>query len=557
MAPTSRGERYRKIVGVLMEEGFGTLVDQLGLKHGWLAAVRGVRPLAMDGDLTPEQRLRRTMERLGPTFAKLGQALSVRPDLIPPSYAAELAHLQDDMEPFPFAAVRSQIEGELGEPLEQLFPVFEQVPVAAASIGQVHMAELPDGTQVAVKVQRPGVREVIDADLDILRTQARRVQGRSDLTSRYDLPGLVDEFSRVIHEECDYVHEAENCQRLARLFAQDEDVKFPGIYWDRTAETVLTMERLDGIPFNDLKRLDAAHVDRHSAARKGIMCYYEQIFMHGFYHADPHPGNLFAMDDGRVAFTDFGRCGELSEQGRQQVADLLVAIIEQDGPMMTDVLLDVSRGGSADTDIQGLQRDVKSLVLKYYDLELHEVDSREMVVEIMSLVGRHGLTMDSEFALLLTTLATIQGLGTHVDPDFHFVDSVRPFAERIVKEQLQPAGLTKGLASSIRRSIKAAQVIPEQVTRALQRVGDGNLSMTVRPGGFDPLMSRVEHIADRLAFALVVSAFVVGLSTLLANSRLPWWMEAIAYFALICATGVGVFFFLSLLLRRFRQRPPQ
>lgn len=557
MATPNRSERYRRIVSVLMEEGFGTLVDQLGFKHGWLTTIRGVKPLAVDTNLTPEQRLRRTMERLGPTFAKLGQALSVRPDLIPPSYAAELAKLQDDMEPFPFADVRAQIEDAFGEPLAEVFPVFDETPVAAASIGQVHMAELSDGTPVAVKVQRPGIREVIDADLDIMRTQARRVQGRSDLTSRYDLTGLVDEFSRVIHQECDYVHEGENAERLARLFADDDSVSFPAVFWDRTSETVLTMERIEGIPFNDLKRLDAEHVDRQAAARKGIVCYYEQIFMYGFYHADPHPGNLFALPDGRVAFTDFGRCGELSEQGRQQVADLLVAIIEQDGQMMTDVLLDVSRGGCADTDIQGLQRDVTSLVNKYYDLELHEVDSREMVVEIMSLVGRHGLTMDSEFALLLTTLATIQGLGTHVDPDFHFVASVRPFAERIVAEQLQPGSITRGLASAIRRSMKAAQTIPEQVARALQRVGDGNLSMTVRPGGFDPLMSRVEHIADRLAFALVVSAFVVGLSTLLARSNLPWWMEAIAYFALICATGVGVFFFLAMLFRRFRQRPPQ
>jgi ubiquinone biosynthesis protein len=361
----------------------------------------------------------------------------------------------------------------------------------------------------------------------------------------------------VIHEECDYVREGENAEKLRKTFLDSDDVCFPKVYWDRTTETVLTMQRIEGVPFNDLDRLDAEHVDRRAVARAGIVCYYEQIFMNGFYHADPHPGNLFALPDGRVAFTDFGRCGKLSDRARQQVADLLVAIIEQDGQLMADVLLDVSSGGSADTDIAGLQRDVTSLVNKYYDLELHEVDSREMVLEIMSLVGRHGLTMDSEFALLLTTLATIQALGTSVDPDFHFVDSVRPFAERIVEEQLQPASLTRGMAATLRRTFKAAQVFPEQFSRALQRVGDGNLSMTVRPGGFDPLMSRVEHMSDRLAFALVISAFVVGLSTLLARTSLPWWVEYIAYFALICATGVGVFFFLSMVFRRFRQRPPQ
>jgi ubiquinone biosynthesis protein len=553
MPPISRSERYRRIVSVLVDEGFATFLDQMGMRASWITALRGGRPHGPDAALSPEQRLRRTMERLGPTFAKIGQMLSVRPDLIPPSYADELAKLQDEMEPFPFAQVREEIESAFGEPLETLFPEFDEVPAAAASIGQVHFAVLPDGTRVAVKVQRPGIREVIEADLDILRTQARRVQGRTDLGRRYDLVGLVDEFARVIHEECDYVHEGENAEHLANAFADDDTVHFPMIHWDTTAGTVLTLERIDGIPFNRLDELDQHGFNRREIARRGITCYYEQIFMHGFYHADPHPGNLFALPDARVAFTDFGRCGYLSDAARNQVADLLVAIIEQDSATAVDVLLEVS-GGSADVDIVGLQRDVAALIAKYYDLELREVDSKELVVEVMSLIGKRGLTMSSEFALLLTTLATLQALGSAVDPEFHFVDSVTPFAERLVKEQMRPDVVARGFASTMRHSLRALKGLPESLSRVLRRLGEGDLRMTVRPAGLDPVMSRLEQSVDRLAFALVVSAFVVGFATLLARSEIAWWMKLIAEFALVCAAGVGIWFFLSILYRAVRQR---
>ena len=484
MPPISRSERYRRIVTVLLDEGYGTLVDQLGMRAPWIASMRGKHPHGPDAALSPEQRLRRTMERLGPTFAKIGQMLSVRPDLIPASYADELAKLQDEMEPFSFELVREQIEEAFGEPVEALFSEFAEKPLAAASIGQVHLAALPDGTRVAVKVQRPGIREVIEADLDILRTQARRVQGRTDLGRRYDLVGLVDEFARVIHEECDYVHEGENAEVLAKAFQGDETVHFPSVYWDRTAGTVLTLELIEGISFNRLDDLDAHGVNRQEIARRGITCYYEQIFIHGFYHADPHPGNLFALPDGRVAFTDFGRCGYLTDAARNQVADLLVAIIEQDSATAVDVLLEVS-GGSADVDIAGLQRDVSTLIAKYYDLELSEVDSRELVIEVMSLIGKRGLTMSSEFALLLTTLATLQALGSAVDPQFHFVDSVKPFAERIVKEQLRPDNVAKGLTSTLRHSFRALQGLPREHdagSEARRRWGPADDGATGGPG---------------------------------------------------------------------------
>lgn len=553
MSTISRSERYRRIITVLVEEGFGTILDQLGVRAPWITSLLMRRRAPEDTSLAPEQRVRRTMKRLGPTFAKIGQILSVRRDLIPESFADELARLQDEMEAFPFAEAKGAIEESFGQPLEELYAEFDEVPAAAASVGQVHMAVLHDGTPVAVKVQRPGIRDVVEADLDILRTQARRIHGRTDVGRRFDVVALVDEFARILHEECDYVNEGENADRLREAFIGDDTVYFPRIYWELTSATVLTLERIDGIPFNRLDELDARGVDRHEIAGRSISCYYEQIFIHGFYHADPHPGNLFALEDGRVAFTDFGRAGTLTSSARAHVADLLVAIIGQDGELAGDILLEVSRS-TADVDAVGLKRDVTNLIRKYYNLKLNEVDTRELLFEIMSLIGRRGLTLESEFALLLTTLATIQSLGTNVDPEFHFVDSVTPFARRIIEEQTNPAAMAKGFTATVRRTMKALQGLPDNVNRALKRVADGDLRMTVRPSGFDPIMARVEQAIDRLAFALVVSAFVLGFSWLLAPTELAWWLEAIAAFALVCAAGVGVWFFLSIVFRRWRQR---
>jgi ubiquinone biosynthesis protein len=553
MATVSRSQRYRQIVTVVIEEGFGTLLDQLGLRAPWIASLRSKRHRGVDANLRPEQRVRRTMERLGPTFAKIGQMLSVRPDLIPPSYAEELTKLQDEMEPFGFDQVKEEIESSFGEPLATLFAEFSETPAAAATIGQVHFAKLTDGTEVAVKVQRPGIRDVIDADLDILRTQGRRIHGRTDLGRRYDIIGLVDEFARVLHEECDYVREGENAERLAELFEDDLTVYFPKVIWDRTSATVLTLERVRGVAFNRPAELDSKGVNRHEIARRGITCYYEQIFMFGFYHGDPHPGNLLAMPDGRVAFTDFGRCGQLSDHARELVADLLVAIIDRNSQAAVDVLLEVSTGAT-DVDTAGLKRDVAALIEKYYDMRLHEVESRELISEVMSLVGKRGLTLSSEFALLLTTLATIQALGTAIDPQFHFVESVQPFARRIVEQEFQPSTITKTLISTLRGAMKAAQGLPDNLNRTLRRIADGDLRVTARLSSFDPYMARIEQAADRLAFALVVSAFVLGFSWLLARTQIPWWLELIADFALVCAAGVGIWFFLSIMFRRFRQR---
>jgi ubiquinone biosynthesis protein len=551
MPPRKHLQRYREIVGVLADEGLDSVLDIGGLRR--FAPVRGrLRPFGKDTPTPLPVRVRRTLERLGPTFVKLGQAASTRSDILPDDIILELQKLQDRVEPYPYEQAREIVERELGGPLEALYASFTTEPIASASIGQVHGATLPDGTKVAVKVQRPGVRDQVETDLDIVMTQARALAGRPEVEERYDIVDIADEFATALHDELDYLAEAHNCERLGELFAGDDTVYFPKVYWQWTTSRVLTLDFVDGIPLNRLDVLDEAGIDRAEVARNGIICYLEQIFTHGVFHADPHPGNLFAMPDGRVGFTDFGRIGTISQVARDQLSDLLVAVVDNDSALAVDMLYEAA-GSPGDIDVACLQRDVSHLLAKYYNRSLHEVRMRDLIREVFALVREHHLVMSSELALLFATLAVLEGLGTQLDPGFDFVQAVTPFARRMAEKRNDPAAILHTLAVGFRRSAKLVTELPESLLRVMKRAGQGEFRMTVRPTGFEPVLMRFERAVNRMAFALVVSAMVVGLSLLLASpTPQPFWFTWVARILLAGGFVTGSWFFISIFLANRR-----
>jgi ubiquinone biosynthesis protein len=544
-------ERYRQIASILIDEGFESWLDLTGLRR--FAPVRsrfhreGPEPDSMG------VRVRRTLERLGPTFVKLGQAASTRSDVIPESVILELRKLQDEVAPFSAEQVRAIVTEELGGTPEEVFAAFDPVPFASASIGQVHAATLPDGTAVAVKVQRPGVRRQVETDVDILLTQARFVRDHTDLGADYDVVDISQGFADAVRGELNYVTEATNAERLARMFAEDDTVAFPAIFWEFTTERVLTMERFEGAPFNRPDLLDASGADRAELAKRGIYCYLEQIFAHGFYHADPHPGNLFALADGRVAFTDFGRVGSISQVGREQLADLFLAIIENDVQLAVDMLV-AAAGSPGDLSVADLEREVSQLINKYYNRALREVHIGELISEVLALVRNNRLSMSSELAVLLATLAVLEGLGTQLDPAFDFVEVTAPFARRLADSRFQPQTMFRTATRSLRRSVRVLSELPDSLSRFLKRAGQGEFRVTVRPTGMDPLLARFEEAVNRLSFALVVAAFVIGLSWLLAGTELPMAFIWIARFALAGAVAVGSWFFISAIIAHYDRR---
>jgi ubiquinone biosynthesis protein len=547
---TKHLDRYRQISLILIDEGFDNALDWTGLRRFAPVSSR-INPHRPKPESVP-QRLRHTIERLGPTFVKIGQVASTRGDIIPEDIVDELRKLQDEVAPFPWEEAKAVVESELGGPIEQFYETFQSETMAAASLGQVYEATLLDGTPVVVKVQRPGVRKTVETDLDILLTQARFVAGTAEFGGRYDVVEIVTEFANAIRAELDYIAEATNAEHFRTMFSDDDTVSFPEVFWDLTTNKVLTLERIEGIPFNRPDLIEEAGMDRPELAQRGVYCYLEQIFTYGFFHADPHPGNLFAMPDGRVGFTDFGRVGTISQVGRDQLADLFLAIVDNDVTLASDVLF-TAAGSPGDIDVPELERALSRLITKYYNRALGDVKIGELVSEVFALVNDHHLVLSSELALLLATLSVLEGLGTLLDPAFDFVEVTTPIARRIANERLEPEHMARTAMQALRRAGRLALDLPESLMRLIRRVGQGEIRMAVHPVGFEPALKRFEESVNRMAFALVVSAFVIGLSMMLAQTEMPPAFVWVARFAWAGAVVVGSWFFISILIARYRK----
>ncbi|HET6498110.1 MAG TPA: AarF/ABC1/UbiB kinase family protein, partial [Coriobacteriia bacterium] len=483
---------------------------------------------------------------------KVGQAISTRTDVITPALARELRKLQDEVPAEPFDTVRAVIEAELEAPLDELFASFDHTPAAAASLGQVHWATLHDGSEVAVKIQRPDARPQVEVDIDIALTQARWVAEHTDVFGTMDIVAISEEFAEAVRHELDYTREARNAERLWRAFRDDPTVAFPKVHWERTSSRVLTLERLTGIRMNRVDLLDEAGMDRPELARRGINCFLRQMFELGFFHADPHPGNYLALPDGRVGFTDFGRVGTISEESRERFVDLVWGAVNHDPRTAADTLVAIS--GKPDVDEIVLYREVARLIGKYHGVELGRVDFGELMSETLGLIRGHALGVPSDFALLISTLGILEGVGRMLDPSFDFASTAKPYADRVVKERMRPDVVLRKASSTLRHTLRVLEMLPDATERVLRRVSRGEVRISVRPTGYERLMSDLHELVSRLAFALVVAALVIGFSTLLSVTGAPPWVRLVGEIGMILAFVVTIWFFASIVLSNIRRK---
>ena len=514
--------RYRQIAEVLARHGFGALLAQLDLDH-FLERPRRLfrRESTPPAEITLAQHVRLTLEELGPTFIKLGQILSTRPDLLPPTYLTELAHLQDNVPPDPWEPIKACIEEELGEPIEQLFISFDPTPIAAASLAQVHVAALPNGQEVIVKVQRPNIEQTINLDLDILYDLARLAQERTPLGQLYDLVALTEEFAASLRAELDYRREGRNADVFQANFANESHLYIPRTYWDYTTRRVLVQERIQGIKIDNIAALEAAGYDRHQIGLRCAHFIIKEILEDGFFHADPHPGNIIVMPDEVIGVMDFGMVGRLEASDRVNLIRLYVVAIQSDAEGIVEQLM---RMGVADhrVDETILQRDIRRLLLKYYNRPLKEISAREILEEIEPIIYRHHLHLPSNLWLLVKTLVMMEGTGLKLDPDFDIFAVSQPYVRRFMRRLWLPSEWGPSVLHGVTNWADLLATFPRHTTRILKQIERGQLALQLHLPELDPAIHRLDNITNRLILAVLLAALIVALALLIPTLNLTW-----------------------------------
>jgi ubiquinone biosynthesis protein len=485
--------RVREIVAILSRNGLGDVVDRV----------------ARDRAANRPERIRATLEELGATWVKLGQILSTRRDLLPPAYQEELAKLQDDATPVPSEVIAELIAEELGEPPEEAFATFDRQPLAAASIGQAHAATLPDGTEVVVKVRRPGVVEQVERDLEILQNVASRASRHWSVARDYDVAELVGDFAHTLRAELDYLTEGRNAERFAASFEGVDDVHIPRVYWDHTTSRVLTLERLRGIRVSDLEGLDAAGVDRRALAERATRVTAKMIFEDGFFHGDPHPGNLFIEEGGRIGLLDFGMVGTVDAALRRRLATLLVAFTAQDADGLVDALLELGMARRP-VDRDALREDVTRLLERYGGAGIGEIPLVAVLEQLLGIVRRHHLRLPRDLALLLKVLVMDQGMAAALAPEFRLEDVLAPYAQRLVQQQLSPEALAPRFGEAVTAALQLGVELPAQLRRLSAALDRGGVEVRLRADDLEPLVARTERVGNRIVGAILLSAALDG-----------------------------------------------
>jgi ubiquinone biosynthesis protein len=495
-----------------------------------------------DTPYTPPEHLRLAIEELGATFAKLGQLLSTRADLLPPAYQRELALLQDRVPSVPSDAMVAVIEAELGGPLTHHFARFEREPLAAASIGQAHAATLPNGSPVVVKVRRPGVAAQVEADLTLLRGLAQTAQRRWPAAEQYDLVALADEFAHTIRAELDYVLEGRTVERFATNFSNNATIHIPQVVWSHSTGQVLTLERIGGLKVTDSAALDAASIDRSALAQRATDAILQMIFEHGLFHADLHPGNLFIEPDGRIGLIDFGMVGTVSESARDALAAVILAVLSRDYEQLVEALLALGFARQR-VDRRALRADLELLLAPYYGRPIGEIALSPLLEAAFATIRTHRLQLPADLALLLKTLIMSEGTGAQLDPQFRLAEAIAPYAERLLRQRYAPLRLARELASAGSTAARLGMELPVQLRQIVADLERGGLQVGVRPEGVEPILQRLERLANRLVLGMLAAAFIVGLAVLLAvfhPAGIERWAGALFAFGFATALLLGI-----------------
>jgi ubiquinone biosynthesis protein len=487
-------------------------IAQVAVRHGFGYAIEGHKATDPTAEGTARGRhLREMLDELGPTFVKFGQLLSTRPDVVPPDIIAELRGLQDDVRPFPYSDVERTVAEDLGQPIERLFTEFDREPLAAASIGQVHRATLPNGRRVVVKVQRPDAPRKIEADLSLMYQAARLAKERIRALDFVDAGEIVDEFARSIRQELDYRLEARNADAFHKDFAGHPHVAVPRVYWTYTRSRVLTLEYLDGVQLADLE-LDAWSLEqRRHLAYLITETWMTMIFRNGFFHADPHPANILVLSPERIGLVDFGLTGKLTDDDMTKLTRLFIDAASENIDMLPSRLFDLGVRYPKEREDEFVA-ELRDLYYRYYGASLKEIDPVQVIREAMGLIYSMNLRLPTRFVMLDKAIATLGSVGIELYPDFNVFEVAKPYARDLMLERFTPRRIAIRARRESWRYTQMALELPYQIHDTLEQVRDGQIEVGFVHKGLDDLMAKLDTLFNRLVIALVVTGGLIGSS---------------------------------------------
>lgn len=533
--------RLNDIAGVLIRHGFGDSVRRLGLTDRLERAGHALKwEHAADlARIEPPVQVRLALEELGPAFVKLGQILAGRADLFGPEWIAEFEKLHNHVPAVPFELLRPQLREDLGGEPEEVFARFDTEPLAAASIAQVHRAQLKDGTEVVVKIRRPGITAVIEADLRLLARLAALVEAEMPALKPYHPQQLVRELVKSLRRELNLAGECRHAERIAANMAPLPWIVIPRVHWAHTGERVNVQDFVGGIPGDRLDQLTPeAGFDRTLLAQRGARAVLKMIVEDGFFHADPHPGNVFYLPGNGIAFIDFGMVGRLSERRREELLQLLLGLVERQAQAVADVLMDWT-GDSHGTNLGQLETEIEAFVDQYHGTPLAELSLGQMLADVTTLLREHHLGLPPDLALLIKAFISLEGMGRGLDPGFHMATEAAPMLRQVLRARYQPEVLAGRAWKTLRRALAMAEQLPHDVSRLLRNARRGHLSVGIELAHLKRVGDQVDRAANRLAMALIIAALIIGASIVMTVKGGPTLM-GLPLFGFLGFTGAAL-----------------
>lgn len=533
--------RIRQIINVFLKYGFGKVIDQIHLGR-FIPFRKRIRAFGqwppVKSPSAPEQ-LRKAFAELGPSFIKLAQILSTRPDLITPRFADEFKKLQDRVPPFPAEEAFSIIEDETGKKIDEIFSAFDRVPIAAASIAQVFQGKLLDGRDVIIKVQRPRIREQIETDIDILMYAAGLLEKYLPESNFFNPTGIVEEFSKTVKKELDFIEESRNCMRFKKNFENIPDVHIPDIFSGFTTSKIIVMERIEGVRIDDIEGIVKLGLDRPKLAKAGVNAYFKMTLEDGFFHADPHAGNIFAMPSGQIGFMDFGIVGKVSLELRETMANTFLALINRDFDRLIDQYIElglVPEHVDLDAFRKEFKADLSDFLEPLYGMTIKDINFAEYLDTVTHLAIKHKMKIPSDLLLINKAMLILENIGRELDPDFDFIAVAEPYASKIVRERLKPGRLFEKARKNVMEVTDFAVLFPRQMRQIVQKVLKDDFHIKMTHIGLDRLIRDMDRSSNRIAFGMIISAILLSSAIMHATGAGPTIMG----FSLL---GLSAFFF--------------